>query len=142
MNDCHKQLLRIGPKRGLEENVEGSEYDKLVQQLRESEGKDADPFFPWVCCQCESELCVRPGNALRALSCFQKYGDDGSHKICTTCWFEGKDGRTPFADEGGDHRCPGCVKEWPRADRIWRRKTNKGQPRSTKSGDVTEEAYK
>ena len=140
-NICHKQLLRIGPPtRELEENVEGTDYDKLVQRLRASEEKDADPFFPWVCCVCEGELCFKCG--LRPNICLGKYNVEGSHRICNTCWWNGKDDIEAFAAEGGAHGCPGCTKEWPRADRIWRRTTTKGQERKTKSGDVTEQAYK
>ena len=141
-NLCHQQLLRIGDKnkkRALEENAIPSTYDMLVQRLRISNGTAADPFFPWVCCMCEKELCVVKG--LRPSSCFQKYGIDGSHRVCNTCWFVGKNGTLPFASEEGVHACVGCLKGWPRADRMWKRTTNKGLSRTTKQGDVTEAAY-
>ena len=134
MNHCHKQSLRI-----VDDNRSTS-YDQLVQQLRVLQKKDADPFFPWICSMCESELCFKDG--LIPNICLGKYNVDGSHRICSICWWSGKNGREAFASEGGSHGCPGCKKEWPRADRIWIRKTNRKQARHTKSGDVTEESYR
>jgi hypothetical protein len=38
-------------------------------------------------------------------------GSHSRHRICKDCWFEGKSGNKPFANEDSDHtNCPGCVK--------------------------------
>lgn len=58
-----------------------------------------------ICCICEivtSEMTMHPAR------CYRMHGSV-AHKVCTDCWWR----KTGFAEECGNHNCPGCIKNIP-----------------------------
>ena len=54
-----------------------------------------------MCCQQTNDKTLIPN------ACLMKYGKYRAHKICSDCWWN------KFAQEGVNHKCPGCEKKLP-----------------------------
>lgn len=57
----------------------------------------------------ECAMCCKKTNdkTLIPNACLMKYGKYRAHKICSDCWWN------KFAQEGVNHKCPGCEKNLP-----------------------------
>jgi hypothetical protein len=61
------------------------------------------------CCMCGEKVEAKLPYSLNPGKCLQEYGLR-AHRICKKCWFDGPDA---FANEGRNHKCPGCEKRLP-----------------------------
>ena len=59
------------------------------------------------CCVCKRE--VDKSNTLMPRACLNNNGF-AAHRICRDCWWNPESG---FAREDTDHRCPGCLDNFP-----------------------------
>lgn len=57
----------------------------------------------------ECAMCCKKSNDKNFIpnACLMKYGKYKAHKICSDCWWNN------FAQEGVNHKCPGCEKKMP-----------------------------
>jgi hypothetical protein len=58
-------------------------------------GMDNNPECS-ICCKKTNDKMLIPN------ACLMKYGKYKAHKICSECWW------SKFAQEGVNHKCPGC----------------------------------
>jgi len=77
-----------------------------------------------LCCICEEPTDYVSSLIPRACP----YGSDRQHRICNTCWWSGKHGKTAFASENASHLCPGCVKHLPLSN--WKTLANQNKNQS------------
>jgi hypothetical protein len=65
------------------------------------------------CCVCDDPLPASgPGSVHHPLiprACLTTYGRSNAHRMCSDCWFIGKNGRPAFSSETIPHGCPCCA---------------------------------
>lgn len=63
-----------------------------------------------ICCMCNRKDIEESMNPVK---CYLMHGSV-AHKVCSICWW----GKNGFASEGGNHNCPGCIKNMSLGKRI------------------------
>lgn len=100
----------------------GSDGPRRSGGPRKTIGEKGDPkkkkrrrriVGPNNCCVCDDPLpAFGPGSVHEPLiprACYMTQGRTNAHRMCSECWFHGKNGRVAFASEDAVHGCPGCI---------------------------------